>query len=107
MPARHRKHELAQALRAGRLVELNKKIEHYMFYTYVLKSLKDGKLYIGWTNDLKNRFSFHCAGKVKATQDRLPLEIIYYEACKDKTRAISREKYFKTGFGRKFLKNRI
>jgi putative endonuclease len=79
----------------------------FMYYTYVLKSLKDEKLYIGWTDDLKNRFSFHCDGKVESTKNRRPLELIYYEACSNKKNAISREKYFKTGFGRKFLKNRI
>jgi len=78
-----------------------------MYYTYVLKSKKDGKLYIGWTNDLKYRFSFHNKGNVVATKDRRPLILIYYEACLDKEKAIAREKYFKTGFGRKFLKNRI
>ncbi len=78
-----------------------------MFYTYVLKSTKDDKLYIGWTNDLKKRLLNHNSGKVEATKDRKPLNLIYYEACKSKEKAIEREKYFKTGFGRNFLKNRI
>ena len=78
-----------------------------MNYTYVLKSLKDNKLYIGWTNDLKRRFSNHSLGKVIATRDRRPLELVYYEACLDKEKAIKREKYFKTGFGRRFLNDRL
>lgn len=78
-----------------------------MFYTYVLKSIKDGKLYIGWTNNLKKRFKNHNDGKVDATKNRAPLILIYYEACRSEESAISREKYFKTGFGRKFLKDRI
>lgn len=78
-----------------------------MFYTYVLKSTKDDKLYIGWTNDLKKRLLNHNSGKVEATKERKPLNLIYYEACKSKEKAIEREKYFKTGFGRNFLKNRI
>ena len=64
-------------------------------------------LYIGWTDDLKNRLKSHNAGKVKSTKDRMPLELIYYEACLNKEKAILREKYFKTGFGRRFLKNRL
>lgn len=78
-----------------------------MYYTYVLKSKKDNKLYIGFTEDLKKRFSQHNAGLVKATKDRRPLELVYYEACNNQQKAIKREKYFKTGFGRRFLKERI
>ncbi len=79
----------------------------HMNYTYVLKSLKDKKLYVGWTNDLKNRIVEHNSGNVEATKSRMPLELVYYEACKDKEKAIKREKFFKTGFGRRFLKDRI
>ncbi len=78
-----------------------------MFYTYVLRSIKDGDLYVGWTTDLKNRFELHNKGLVQATKYRKPLKIVYYEACLDKEKAIKREKYFKTGFGRRFLKDRI
>ena len=68
-----------------------------MFFTYVLKSKKDGNLYIGWTSDLQNRFDLHNAGQVSATKYRLPLELIYYEACLSKDLAIAREKQLKTG----------
>ena len=78
-----------------------------MQYTYILKSGKDGKLYVGWTNDLKHRILEHNSGNVLATKDRRPLTLVYYEACQDKEKALQREKYFKTGFGRKFLKSRI
>jgi putative endonuclease len=77
------------------------------YYTYILKSIKDNKLYVGWTDNLKLRFSEHNKGLVNSTRDRRPLKLIYYEACLKKERAIKREKYFKTGFGRKFLKIRI
>jgi putative endonuclease len=76
------------------------------YYTYVLKSLKDKKLYIGWTVDLKLRLQRHNDGKVIATRTRTPLKLIYYEACLNKSKAIKREKYFKMGFGRRFLKER-
>jgi len=78
-----------------------------MFYTYVLKSKRDNKLYIGWTDDLKNRCKKHQIGLVAATKNRLPLQLVYYEACLNKIQAIKREKQFKTGFGRKYLKSRI
>ena len=78
-----------------------------MFYTYVLKSKKDYKLYIGWTNDLESRFKRHSDGLVDATKYRLPLELVYYEACLDQKSAIAREKQLKTGFGRAYLKRRL
>jgi len=78
-----------------------------MYYTYVLQSEKDQKLYIGWTDNLKNRFEKHQTGKVHSTKDRRPFKLIYFEACSDQGKAIAREKYFKSGFGRRFLKNRL
>ena len=78
-----------------------------MYYTYVLKSLKDRKLYVGYSDDLKSRIKRHNDGYVEATKSRRSFELIYYEACLDKQKALKREKYFKTGFGRRFLKSRI
>lgn len=78
-----------------------------MFYTYVLRSKRDNKLCVGCTPNLKKRFENHNKGLSKATKNRRPLVLIYYEACLNKDKAIAREKYFKTGFGRRFLKNRI
>ena len=78
-----------------------------MFYTYVLLSEKDGEFYIGFTEDLRVRLEKHKTGKVKSSANRRPLKLIYYEACLDERDAIKREKYFKTGFGRRFLKNRL
>jgi len=78
-----------------------------MYYTYVLKSEKDGKFYVGFCNDLKRRVKEHNNGEVEATKSRRPLMLVYYEACLDEKRAVKREKYLKTGFGRKFLKDRI
>lgn len=78
-----------------------------MFYTYVLLSEKDEEFYVGFTKDLGERLEKHTTGKVKSTANRRPLKLIYYEACLDERDAIKREKYFKTGFGRRFLRNRL
>jgi len=78
-----------------------------IFYTYVLRSEKDKKLYVGWTDNLSRRVEEHNRGKVNSTRLRTPFELVYYEACLDKDKAIAREKYFKTGFGRRFLRTRI
>ena len=78
-----------------------------MFYTYVLQSEHDEKLYIGYTKDLKGRIKEHSDGKVLSTENRRPLRLFYYEACLNNLDAIKREKYFKSGYGRRFLKNRL
>ena len=82
-------------------------VAQFMYFTYVLRSKTDSKLYIGYTTNLKNRLYEHLTGKVESTKSRLPVELVYYEACLDKYKAMQREKYFKTGFGRKYLHSRI
>lgn len=78
-----------------------------MYYTYVLRSKIDNFLYIGWTDDLRNRLKQHNLGKVESTSTRLPFELVYYEACVQKESAIKREKQLKSGYGRKYLKDRL
>ncbi len=51
-----------------------------MFYVYILKSNKDGKLYIGYSNNLRKRFREHNLGLVESTKSRMPLRLVYYEA---------------------------
>jgi len=79
----------------------------YMYYNYVLISEKDHQLYIGWSDDLINRLKEHQSGNVMSTKDRLPIKLVYYEACLSKEKAIIREKQLKSGYGRKYLKHRI
>ena len=78
-----------------------------MYFTYVLQSEKDKQLYIGFTKNLKKRIVLHNEGKVRATAGRRPLTLIYYEACWDEFDAVKREKYLKTGYGRRYLNNRL
>jgi len=66
-----------------------------MFYVYVLKSLKDQKLYTGSTNNLERRLKEHNEGKVFSTKSRIPFEIIYYEAYKAESDARKRERNLK------------
>lgn len=78
-----------------------------MFYTYILQSKKNGKWYTGTTNDLRKRFKEHSAGLSPSTKNRGPFDIIYYEACSNKQDAFAREKYLKSGMGKRYLKNRL
>lgn len=77
------------------------------YYTYVIKSLKDKKWYTGIANDLRKRFNEHNSNKVSTTKGRGPFRIIYYEACLNKNDAAAREKYLKSGMGKRYLKNRL
>jgi putative endonuclease len=74
-----------------------------MFYVYVLHSDKDAGLYIGYTGNLRKRLIEHNAGAAFATSYRGPLELIYYEAYGEAADAKGREKFLKSGSGRKFL----
>ena len=78
-----------------------------MFYTYVVRSKKDGKLYTGATNDLRKRFSLHQHNQVPSTKGRGPFELMYYKACLDSHDAFAREKYLKSGRGKLYLKKRL
>ncbi len=78
-----------------------------MFYTYVLKSKKDGLHYTGFTKNLKLRFEQHNKGQVESTKHRQPLDLIYYEACLNQEDATRREKYLKTHYGKMYLKKRL
>ena len=78
-----------------------------MYYVYVLQSKKDKKLYTGYTYDLRKRFKEHNENKVYSTKNRGQFIIIYYEACLNQQDATSREKYLKTGMGKRYLKNRL
>ena len=78
-----------------------------MHYVYVLQSGLDGNLYTGCTGDLRNRLRQHNEGKVPATQHRVPLKFIYYEASLSIDDAFRREKYLKTSYGKRYLKSRL
>lgn len=78
-----------------------------MFYTYVLKSEKSDRLYTGYTNDLRKRFREHNSGKSTYTARRGPYKLIYYEACSNEGDARTREKYLKTGMGKRYIQNRL
>jgi len=78
-----------------------------MFYVYVLKSQKDDKLYIGFTNDLKRRLNDHNTGLSQSTKSYIPFEIEAFVAVKTEQKARELERYFKTGSGKAILKKRI
>jgi putative endonuclease len=78
-----------------------------MFYVYILQSLKNKRLYTGFTANLRDRFNEHEKGKVSSTKNIRPLMLIYYEAYRAEKDARIREKFLKMGQGREFIKKNI
>jgi len=78
-----------------------------MQYVYVLKSERDGNLYIGYSSDLSKRLELHNAGRVLSTKHRRPLRLVYYEACINQQDALHREKYLKTAYGKRYIRSRL
>jgi putative endonuclease len=75
-----------------------------MYYTYILKSLKDGKYYYGSTSNLNSRLKEHNYGHVKSTKGHRPYKIHYFEKFHTKDEALKRELYFKSINGYNWLK---
>jgi len=67
----------------------------FMFYIYVIKSKKDDKLYIGFTNDLRKRLIQHNQGLNKSTKYRIPFVLVYYETYLSEKDARIRERRLK------------
>ena len=78
-----------------------------MHYAYVLFSLTDHKLYIGFTSDLKRRIAEHNRGGTISTKCRRPLKLIYYESHISENDARRRESYFKTEKGKSSLRQML
>ena len=74
---------------------------------FVLRSKRDRNFYVGHTVDLLKRMEHHNKGVVESTRNRRPLELIYYEACIKQKDALRRERYLKTAYGKRYIKNRL
>ena len=81
--------------------------EYNFYYTYILQSLKSFRLYTGYSNDLRKPFKEHLDKKSTYTKYRGPYRLIYYEACLNEFDARAREKYLKSGMGKRYIKNRM
>ncbi len=79
-----------------------------MYYVYVLQSRDDKSFYIGYSSNLKRRILEHQSGRGgRTTSLKSNLLLIYFEAYLDKRDAIGREKFLKSGSGRKYLNKQL
>ena len=75
-----------------------------VYYTYILKSVRDTKYYYGSCEDFEKRLLEHNDGKVKATKFRSPFVLHYFEKFETRSEAYKRELFFKSIDGYKWLK---
>jgi len=80
-----------------------------MFYTYVLKGKKNGKLYTGHTENLERRILEHNTKKDKTKFSCVngPWELMFFEIFNTRALAMEREKFLKTGKGREYIKKKL
>ncbi len=77
------------------------------YYVYIIKS-EEGFHYTGFTEDLEKRLIEHNEKKLSFwTKRGTNWKLIYKEEFENKTEGLKREKWFKTGVGRNFLKNNV
>jgi putative endonuclease len=77
------------------------------YYVYVLRSEKDHLFYTGYTTSVQKRLQEHQSGNVLSTKYRQPMKLIYWEGCLNQQDATRREKYLKSAWGKRYLKNRL
>jgi len=77
------------------------------YYTYVLQSEINGHFYKGSTQDLELRLKQHNNGEVNYTSRYMPWKLVYFETFATRSEAMRREKFFKSGKGREFIKRAI
>ena len=78
-----------------------------MFYVYAIKSLKDGRIYVGLTSNISKRIKQHNNGSTISTKPFCPWQLIYSKELSDRIAARKREKYFKSGVGKEFVKQLV
>ena len=80
-----------------------------MFYVYLLEHQTDKSWYIGYSENLKRRLNEHRSGSGSRTTSlkKGNYKLIYYESYLNKQDALGREKYLKSGSGRKYLKKQL
>ncbi len=75
-----------------------------LYIVYAIKSIKRNYIYVGMTNNMEERLKRHNNGYERATKPYRPFELIYTESCTTREEARGREKYFKSGVGKEFLR---
>jgi putative endonuclease len=73
------------------------------YFVYILQSLKNNSLYVGFTINVEKRLKEHNEGKSQSTKPFMPWKLIHYEMYLNKKDALHREKYLKSGWGKRSI----
>lgn len=76
-----------------------------MYFVYAISSSKKDWIYVGFTNNLERRLKQHNSGQVKSTKAYRPFTLLFTEECESRIEARQKEKHYKSGVGKAFLKN--
>ena len=78
-----------------------------MYFIYALYSRSSGKIYVGMTKDPERRLKDHNEGRSAYTRNYGPWERFYLEEVTDSAEGRKKEKYLKSGWGRKMLQSKL
>ena len=78
-----------------------------LYYSYVIRSLKNGILYKGSTNNIEYRLYHHNTGKSPYTSRHTPWEMVLFEEFNSRSEAMKREKWYKSGVGREWIDKQL
>ena len=78
-----------------------------MYFVYILQNENGNRFYTGFTENIDKRLKDHNGGKSLATKSFRPYKLIHYEAFLEKRDAKSREKFLKSGWGRRSIKKML
>ena len=76
------------------------------YFVYILKSLKNGDIYIGSTIEIDKRVKLHNQGVVKSTKGYKPWKLLEYEEFRTRSEAVRRERFLKSGQQKEILRRK-
>ena len=76
-------------------------------FVYIIKSLKDGRYYVGSTQDLSERMERHNQGRSTYTKSKKPWKLVYTEQHPDRSSATKREKEVKSKKSKEYIENLV
>lgn len=95
-------------VRAKRVTSSNAAESFFMDYkVYALWSESHDKIYVGSTNNLDRRLQEHKKGQSAYTKNFGPWLFFFTENATTKEEVLKKEKYFKSGWGRKRLQKAL
>ncbi len=89
------------------MTEINFLLSMKFYYVNVLHNSSKNFIYIGYSENLKQRFESHNNGENKSTKHYTPLELIHYEGYKNMADAKRRELYLKSNKGKTTLRTML